>query len=498
MSASNVLAPTPKRPSLKRSFAEDIDPEHQEPKLEEPTPKRRREEAPVRDWLSNVPAPSPKALAEISRPQSVPAKFNNSEVPPAAEDLRGYPNSPLAIDEMGDRRDCDRRRDDDSCSQRTSRTTATRVKTTSSKYRSVLEGNDVVIDSKGSKISPVVRQFLDQEILKRRTSPPLSYEAMDNTMTSMVNWGNSTENAVNSFIHSQMFPAQRPGVSIGGNSQWPTAALPYDPNYGLHMATPKPDYHVGYTPGIDSGSSKNGRGVIDHPYATAYTKPGTGTALPFLTVELKSEATGGTLYQAENQAAGSGTYSLRAIDWLLEQAKASQASRQTDTIAFSLAGTGRLVVLSVHWYSSEDRIHYMSYVKGFQTSEPRHIQACHSTVKNIVDWAIGTRHDKLKEVLQTLFPLTHQWSEKRTATAAQLDEPGADEEEDEEEEEEVIVIEKRVAKSRRSEPSRGSRRSATRSFASMQSLGDRSSSMTKDTSVTKGSKQRSEQGSNKR
>lgn len=488
MSVSALLEPTPQR-ALKRSFAENLDPEHQEPELEEPVLKRRREEAPVCDWLSNVPAPSPKALAEISRPRSVPAKFNHNEVLSTAEDFRRYSKSRWVIDEMGDRRDRDRRRDDDSSSQRTSKTTATRIKTTSSKYRSILEGNDVVIDSKGSKISPAVRQFLDQEILKERTSPPLSYEAVDNTMTSMMNWGNSTENAVNGFINSQMFPAQRQGVSIGGNSQWPTAALPYDPNYGLHMAAPKPDFHVGYTPGIDSGFSKNGRGVIDHPYATAYTKPGTGTALPFLTVELKSEATGGTLYQAENQAAGSGTYSLRAIDWLLDHAETSQVNRQTDTIAFSMAGTGRLVVLSVHWYSPEDRIHYMSYVKGFQTSEPGHIQTCNSTVKNIVEWAVGTRHDKLKDVLQTMFPLTHQWSEKRTATAAQLDEPGADEEEDEEEEE-VIVVEKRVAKSRRSEPSRGSRQSATQSFASTQSLGDRCSSMTEDTSMTRGSRKR--------
>lgn len=483
MSVSEVLEPTPQR-ALKRSLVEDLDPEHREPEVEEPALKRRREESPVRDWLSNVSAPSPKALAEISRPRSVPAKFSDNEVSRAAEDLCKCPKLRWVIDEMGDRRDCDRRRDNDSSSQPTSKTTAMRVKTTSSKYRSVLEGNDVVIDSKGSKISPAVRQFLDQEILKARTSPPLLYEAVDNTMTSMMNWGNSTENVVNGFINSQMFPAQRQGVSIGGNSQWPTAALPYDPNYGLAMAAPKPDFHVGYTPGIDSGFSKNGCGVIDHPYATLYTKPGTGTALPFLTVELKSEATGGTLYQAENQAAGSGTYILRAIDWLLDQAKASQANRQTDSIAFSMTGTGRLVVLSVHWYSSENRVHYMSYVKGFQTSEPEHIQACNSTVKNIVDWAVGTRHDKLKNVLQTLFPLTHQWSEKQTATAALLDEPGADDEE-----EEVIVVKKRVAKSRRSEPSRGNTWSATQSFTSTQSSGDRRSSITKDTSVTRGSKQ---------
>ena len=488
MSAPGLFEPRPKRPSRKRCLVEDLDPESQELELKEPAFKRRREETPILDWLGDLPAPPLKILTEISRSRSVPAELNDDQIRPTATNLREHLESLVAIDEMGDRRACNRqenRRDDDNDTQRTGKSTITRVKSISSKYRAVLEGNDVVIDARGNKISPTIRQFLDQEILKTRTSPPLSYEAVESTMTSMIDWGNSTENAVNGFINSHMFPVQRQGISVGGNSQWPTAALPFDPEYGLALSAPKPDYHVGYTPGIRSGFSKSQSHVIYHPYATPYTKPGTGNVLPFLTVELKSEATGGTLYQAENQAAKNGTYSLKAIDWLLDEANASQTKTQLDTIAFSMAGTGRFVVLSVHWYSPEDRIYYMSYVKGFQTTEPEHIQACHSTVKNIVDWAVGTRHKTLKEVLQTLFPLSHQWSEKRTAVAAELDHSGAGEKE-----EEVIVTRKPMAKRIMPEPSVHVNQSS-QSFSSTQplrSLGDRRTSTTKDTSVTRDSK----------
>ena len=488
MSVSEVLEPRPKRPPLKRCFIEALDPENQEPELEEPAPKRRREESPVLvlGWLSKI---------QIPRPQSVPAKFNDDQVPLTVEDLRGYPKSPLPIDEMGDRQVWDRRDkgrgDDDSSSQRTGKSTITRVKPTSSRYRSVLEGNDVRIDPTGEKISEAVRDLLNTDILKTRISPPLSQNQLMSTMRSMNKWGSSTENAVNGFISSPMFPVDHPGLALGGNSPWPRAALPYDQDYGYPMSTPKPDYHLGYNPGMDSGFSKQQLHVVDHPYAKPYIQPGTGNILPFLTVELKSEATGGTLFHAENQAAGSGTYCQRSMEWLLDQAKASQNRRETDTVAFSMSGTGRLVVLSVHWHSLEDRTYYMSYVKGFQTSEKDQVQACHSTVKNIIEWAVGTRHKGLGNVLQQLFPLSQQWTDKRTATAAELDDPGDNDEEDDEEEDEVIEVRpKRVAKSRRSGPLRRTSRSfaATQSFTSTQSSGDRRSAATKDTSVTKGSK----------
>lgn len=104
--------------------------------------------------------------------------------------------------------------------------------------------------------------------------------------------------------------------------------------------------------------------------ATAYTYSEGSIALPFLIVELKLEAAGGNLYQAGNQAAGIGTYSLRPSDWLLDQVKATQAKRQTNTITFTMAGTGRLVVLPILCYSLGDGIQYMYHVKGPQTPEP--------------------------------------------------------------------------------------------------------------------------------
>ena len=420
-------------------------------------------------------------------------EFDDNQDPSAIEDLIGTPKFPLTVGEMGDRRDSNRStRDDDSFSQRTCKSSVTQIKPTSTKYRSVLEYNYVEIDPTGCKVSKEVRDLLDTHILRKRSSPPLSQDLLKSTGVSMNKWGSSTENVVNKFVSSPMFPIDQPGIGLGGNSLWPRAALPYNQSYGFPISTPKPDYHLGYDTGMKSGFSAEQAHVIDHPQARPYTQPGTGNVLPFLTVELKSEATGGTLYHAENQAAGSGTYAQRAMEWLLDQANAPQENRQTDTVTFSMAGTGRLVVLSAHWHSLKDRKYYMSYVKSFVSSEPEQVQACHSTVKNIIEWGLGKRHSKLGDVLEQLFPLTQQWTEKRTVTAAELDNPGGDDGGDEEEQA-IGLVPRRVAKSRRSEPEvtrRFTRRlsSSAQSFATTPSSRDRWLVASKDTSVTQGVK----------
>lgn len=123
-----------------------------------------------------------------NRPQSVLARFDNNQLPPTIENLLEHPKSSLAIDEMGDRRESGRRdwdRENDSLSQNTDKTTLTKIKPSSTKYQSVLEYNDVKIDRTGLKMSTAVRKLVETSILKQRTSPPLSQDLLNSTVTSM-------------------------------------------------------------------------------------------------------------------------------------------------------------------------------------------------------------------------------------------------------------------------------------------------------------------------
>lgn len=148
MSAPGLFEPTPERPSRKRSLVEDLDPEYHEPELKEPALKRRREETPVLDWLSDLPAPPLKVLTQICRSRSVPAKFNDDQVRPTAENLRGCPKSPLAIDEMGDRWACDRGETQNS----NLKTQISRLKSQDSKLKTQIS-NPKTQDSKLSDIT---------------------------------------------------------------------------------------------------------------------------------------------------------------------------------------------------------------------------------------------------------------------------------------------------------------------------------------------------------
>ena len=398
MSVSNVLSPTPVRLPLKRAFVKDFDPEL------ERAPKRRWPSAPATDWLSNILPLLPPSPLPLHRTESAPPKVDYSKIPSflfaAIDDLDNGLKSLVPIDEMlGDQGDA-------SSEQGSTLRPLSRLKirTSDPKYRSVLDNNYIYVDRSGMEAPEAIKNMIQTQLYKRRKSPPLSQEVLFETVKHTDQWAGSTDNVVNRLLDTPMFPLDRPGLALGGNSQWPSAGLPTNPEYSNHVALPKPDFHVGYSIGRRSEWSSREADVIDHQHALPYTQPGTGNRLPFLTLELKSEATGGTLWHAENQAAGSGTFCVKAMQWLLGQATALGTSSMVDTVAFSVSATARQVVFYIHYYSEERGAYLMSYINSYMTTDPQHIQQCHDLVKNIVDLGLGMRQNKLRECLKTLYP----------------------------------------------------------------------------------------------
>lgn len=398
MSVSNIFSPTPVRHSLKRSL-EDLDPE-----LERAL-KRHRSRSPVSNWLSNIPL-------LLHRTQSAPARFDSSKIPRGIYDPDEEPKSPVPIDEMP------RDPRDECFSQSSTRSSSrSKIKTSDPKYRSVLDNNYIYMDRSGMEAPDAITNIVQTQLFKPRTSPPLSREVLLKTVDQTDQWSGSTENVVNNLVNTPMFPLERPGLALGGNTQWPSAGLPTNPDYPHPVALPKPDFHVGYSIGRRSDWSSKEAAVVDHHRALPHTQPGTGNRLPFFTLELKSEATGGTLWHAENQAAGSGTYCVRAMEWLLGQAYSVQPDSTVDTVAFSASATARQVVFYIHYYSPEQGAYFMSYVKSFMTTDPQHIQECRNLVNNILDYGLGMRQQNLRDCLDSLFPhMDTKWKKSRRAS----------------------------------------------------------------------------------
>ena len=284
--------------------------------------------------------------------------------------------------------------------------------TSSPLYRETIFYNNISMDLSGRGMPQNLKDFIKTDILKER-SPTLDDAAVNEVIDTALEIAESTEGPTNTIIRSHMFPLKHAGVAEGGNTLWNTIALPRNPDYEHELSAPKPDAYLGYSQGQKTNWSPHHANVINHPKAKPYTKPGRGNSFPFLMVELKAEAAKGTLYAAENQAAGSGSHSVNSVLWLLEEAKKqglTPGNMLKDTLSFSAVISHRLVIFYIHWYSEDQKRFYMSYMKSYSTVEAADIRASNSTVKNIVDYALGTRKSRISAALQQLSPIPAQWN----------------------------------------------------------------------------------------
>ncbi|MCJ1410524.1 hypothetical protein MMC19_004609 [Ptychographa xylographoides] len=283
-------------------------------------------------------------------------------------------------------------------------------------YRGSLLYNRVTMDYSGKKMPEELRDFTTTQVLKDRESPQLGDEAVSKVIETAEELADSSEGPTSKLLRTAMFPLERYGIGEGGNAPWNTDALPNNPEYQYDLSAPKPDIYLGYSNNQRSGWSFGQSNAINHPVARPYTQPARGNTFPFFMIEMKSEAAGGTLYVAENQAAGSGSHSVNALLWLLNQAGLSESHSVKDTVAYTVTMSHRQAIFYIHWYSADDRRFYMSYLKTFSSMEPQDIRKCSDTVKNIIDHAVGARKTMIGDALQALFPFPEHWKQARPAS----------------------------------------------------------------------------------
>ena len=294
-------------------------------------------------------------------------------------------------------------------------TQSSRPTTSSAIYRSILRKNGVRIDHTGKMIPKELRKFIDTDILKERRME-LSAEDVAATVDTAITIADSAEGNIYDLIGTAMFPVKRHDVGRGGNTLWSTDALPRNAQYSNSLATPKPDVHIGYLTDMQSTWTFRENAVVDHRAATPYTRPTRSNCFPFLVFELKSEATGGTLWQAENQAAGSGAHCVKSMRWFYREAYPSKTPSILDTAAFTIAATHREAVCHVHFYSEEDETFYMSCIGAFSTLRSVDIQGSNDIIENILEHGLGTRQLKIRATLREMGPCFERWKPSRPAS----------------------------------------------------------------------------------
>lgn len=394
----DIQSPRPER-SLKRYFNDDDD---------SGTTGNSVNARRIGDWLATgLPPWFGNALPR--RPDSAPPKLADSEELVNLSDYQGPTTAALAAVQPMSQPQAQ------SLGQRSVASgQSSRPGTSNANYRSVLFNNNVRIDYTGEKIPEQLRKLLDTDILKTLPSQ-LSPKEIAEAVNTAVKIANDSEGNIYDLIDTTLFPIKRREIKRGGNTLWSSDALPRNNDYLYPLATPKPDIHCGYPTGPNSTWTVKENAVIDHPAVRRYAQPTNDNCYPYFVFELKSEASGGTLWQAENQAAGSGSFCVNSMRQLLAEAYPSQTSSTIDSIAFSACVTHRQAIFHVHFYSSEDRMHYMSWIASCETM--RDVQRCNHITQRIVQYGLESRQTIIRNALAKLHPFPLHWKLSRLSSA---------------------------------------------------------------------------------
>ncbi|KAF3933688.1 hypothetical protein ABW19_dt0201207 [Dactylella cylindrospora] len=131
------------------------------------------------------------------------------------------------------------------------------------------------------------------------------------------------------------------------------------------------------------------------------------TRFPFLVREFKSQAEGGTLYMATNQAAGAGATMLNGYLELMRCIGDSPALGEL--IIFSLTMDNNTVRLNIHWMKTiADGNSYQYHMKKVPQGFLRnlsHLQTIKRAVKNILAHGETTYFNKLRDALDKYYLL---------------------------------------------------------------------------------------------
>ena len=274
------------------------------------------------------------------------------------------------------------------------------------------------MDLSGRKI-PKKLEPLKEDALRQRSSPQLDDDAVTSVIDTVEELAYNSEGPTNKLLRTPMFPLGYGGLAEGGNTQWNTIALPNNPRCDNKLSAPKPDAYLAYRRGPKSPWTVEENNVVNHPRVRPYSQPAKRNTFPSIQFELKAESAGGVLTTAEAQAAGSGSHSVNALLWLLQEAKAAgltDVDLMKDTVSFSIVASHRQTVAYLVWLEPEAKHIYMSYLKSFSNFEADAIRAFNNVLKNMIDHANGPRQIKIAQALVTLQPVINSWNPQPVGT----------------------------------------------------------------------------------
>lgn len=170
----------------------------------------------------------------------------------------------------------------------------------------------------------------------------------------------------------------------------------------LPLPKPKPDLTFGYSDVAFSEEQRQTMSLlIDSKSMRNYAMPDQEFCFPFLTVEFKSQAGGGTQYIATCQAAGAGAIALNGTLELMRRSLGSIPYNEPQF--FSITMDHEVACLNVHWLKAPtgEGLHsfHLSKLSTYVLDDPKSIRAFVHAIRNILDYGAHARLHTLCKAL---------------------------------------------------------------------------------------------------
>ena len=285
-----------------------------------------------------------------------------------------------------------------------------KLDTNSSTYREeVLKRNDIFYVN-----TTALPSTIDAEVQRiayaKRNSPPISDElAQQLALQCRGQMDEPKQSYTVNFIDPNFTtsPCPYPNSTVTRQLGWYPATVPRNMNSTITPKTPAPDVAYGY---CEESYSSYQKYAIEQNDIYRYTQVSNDLSLPFFLWEIKSQCTGGSVYQAATQCITGGSAMVGAalaLEWLIEKMTGRPSEPiPTGSIAFSVAVDNINAQLHVHWYSSEALQYRTKCVETFSLWTAQGISDLQRVTKNILQWGYQERHNSMTQHLNTLFNAT--------------------------------------------------------------------------------------------
>ncbi|KAI9777741.1 MAG: hypothetical protein M1816_004596 [Peltula sp. TS41687] len=262
-------------------------------------------------------------------------------------------------------------------------------------YRIALGYRDIYINR--VKPSTHLMQRAREITTRSRSSPEVNAAIIKEVKETTRKLENDSEEDIIQQLSPNVIPGMKnlPGqLKLSAGQPWNhSVPIPLKPSVliaPLPLARPKPDQIIGYA---EEAFTENQLATVDlltDPFGRKYGVVNKTLYFPFIGIEYKSQAKGGSHYVALNQATGAGAIASNGFIELIQRGSGLPRLDYNEPQFFSLSMDQGYIQINVHWIKlneEENRhsFHVERLSKHFFDDEDG-LKAVQRAVKNIFDW----------------------------------------------------------------------------------------------------------------